>query len=653
MKSLKTPYLFDEFFASGMEESVSPFLTPSSRKYGKNLSLKSAGGAAFFLAAAFAFSFSHVQISYLLLSLVYFLVGTPALIAAAKDLRNLEINIDILMTSAAFVAVLIGSPLEGGLLLVLFELSHGMENTVSNRARGALHHLNDLAPKFAYVLASDGTLYEKAVREISIGEKILIKTGEVAPLDGKVIDGVSSINLVHLTGESLPQPASSGTAIPAGARNLEAALLIQVTRVSSDSTLSHIIQLITQAHEAKPRLQRLLDRFGTHYATAVISLTFIFALALPLLFTIAYFGHEGSIYRSLSFLIAASPCALIIATPTAYLSAISACARRGILLKGGITLDALASCKTIAFDKTGTLTTGELACSAIEPLGDSQISLNQALSIAYGLERQVVHPIATAICKLAAERQIQPSEIASFHSLPGLGLGGIVDTLPVFIGRPEKLENRLSPQQLASIEPLIHSSGSTILAILIAGTDLFLFRFTDSIRPQTLPLIQAMKTRNRLKPIMLTGDKRQNAEHVGHTLGIETIYSDLTPEEKLNQIATLTSFGGLAMVGDGVNDAPALARATVGISMGKIGSRAAIDASDVVLLNDDLHLLSWLFFKSHQTQRIVKQNLTLALSVICLVTLPALFGFIPLWLAVLMHEGGTVLVGLNSLRLFR
>ncbi len=651
---MSSPYLFDEFFASGMEESVSPFLTPDSRRFGKHLSLKSAGSAALLLAAAFGFSFDHPPISYLLLSIVYFLVGVPALIAALRDLKNLEINIDVLMTLAAFVAVLIGSGLEGALLLVLFELSHGMEDSVSKKARSALHNLNRLAPKFAYVLAPDGTLFEKSVREIGIGEHLLVKNGEVVPLDGQVIAGYSSVNLVHLTGESLPIPKSPGDPVPAGARNLESALTIEVNRISSDSTLSRIVQLIAQAQEAKPNLQRMLDRFGKRYATTIIALTFLFAIFLPFFLTgTGYFGHEGSVYRSLAFLIAASPCALIIAIPTAYLSAISSCARRGVLLKGGITLDALASCTTIAFDKTGTLTTGELLCSGIESLGETQISNDDALSIAYGLERQVVHPIASAVCALAISKQLLPAEIDSFKAIPGFGLEGFVKTKPVFIGLPERIASKLSAEKRLKLERWLQTGSESVLAALSIGDDVFLFRFTDPVRGGIAELIGKIKTIHGLTPIMLTGDHRRNAQRVGQILGIDAVYADLRPEDKLNKVAELSEKSGLAMVGDGINDAPALARATVGISMGKIGSATAVDASDVVLLNDDLHLLGWLFAKSRKTGRIVQQNLAIAFGVIFLATIPALLGLVPLWAAVLLHEGGTVLVGLNSLRLLK
>lgn len=653
---MKRPYLFDEFFSSGLEESISPFLTPASRKWGKNLSLKSAFASAFFLALSFSLSFTHQPLSYIFLCLVYCISGAPALIAAFDDLKNFEINIDILMTSAAFLAVLIGSGLEGALLLVLFELSHGMEESVTNKAKSALHNLNHLAPKFAHVIDENGTVYEKAVRDIDCKAHLLVKQGEIVPLDGIVLQGNSSVNLVHLTGESIPDYRKPGDTVPAGARNLDAALTIEVTRTSSDSTLTKIVKLITAAQEAKPKVERFLDQFGKTYASSIIALTFIFALSFPFILHISFLGAEGSIYRALAFLIAASPCALIIATPTAYLSAISACARRGILLKGGVTLDALASCKTIAFDKTGTLTTGQLQCNAIEPIGASSRSIDEALAIAASLERQVVHPIAAAICKLAVEKSLPLPQIHSFQSVPGYGLNATLsDSTPIAIGLPEHIGRNLAPEKAHDLANWTAQSATSgqVLAALAVGSDLFAFRFSDQIREETHNLLQTLKNTNRLSPIMLTGDHVQNAHFVGKFLGIDKIYANLRPEDKLNQVASLSEEHGLAMVGDGINDAPALARATVGISMGRIGSATAVDASDVVLLNDDLHLLSWLFTKAAKTKTIVRQNLALALSVILFATTPALLGLVPLWAAVLLHEGGTVLVGLNSLRLLR
>jgi Cd2+/Zn2+-exporting ATPase len=655
------PFLFDEFFASGKEESISPFLTPSSRSWGKNLPLKTALFSAFLLFLSFTTSFFLPALSHLLLLFVYFFAGTPALLGSIEDMKNLEVNIDVLMTLAALLSVVIGSGMEGALLLVLFELSAAMENMVSAKTKGTLLSLNRLSPRFACVVAADGTLYDKAVKEIPIGTQLLIKAGEIVPLDGIVVEGSSFVNLFHLTGESHPVPKKKRDQIQAGARNLDGSLTIEVERTSSDSTLTRIIQLITQAQEAKPQLQRFLDRFGKWYAMAIISLFAIFAITIPLLFSMPYFGPEGGIYRALAFLIAASPCALIIATPTAYLSAISSCARRGILLKGGIVLDALAGCKRIAFDKTGTLTTGKLACVAIEPISASQpfCSSDDALAIAYALERHAVHPIADAIIALAKEKQIKLKELLDFKAIHGFGLEGKVSlrdqAYPVYIGHAEFIARHIPPSlssKWESTQTAMQKEGHMSTLLLVEDT-LFLFHFVDSIRPESISLIQRLKQDMDLRPMMLTGDHADIARTVAEKVGIEEVYANLRPDDKLAKVAEYSHTDGLIMVGDGINDAPALARSTVGISMGKIGSATAIDASDIVFLNDDLSLLDWLVCKSRQTLTIVKQNIALSLCVIVFATTPALLGLVPLWLAVILHEGGTVLVGLNSLRLLK
>ncbi len=655
------PYIFDEFFASGKEESISPFLTPKSRIWGKNLPLKTALFSAVLLLFSFTTSFFLPPLSHLLLLFVYFFAGTPALLGSLEDLKNFQINIDVLMTLAALLSVLIGSGMEGALLLVLFELSAAMENMVSEKTRGTLLSLHRLSPRSACVIADDGVLYDQAVKEIPIGTRLLIKAGEIVPLDGLIVDGSSFVNLFHLTGESHPVPKKKGGEIQAGARNLDGTLTVAVTRTSSDSTLTRIIQLITQAQEAKPRLQKFLDRFGKWYAMTIIALFFLFALTLPLILSLPYLGKEGGIYRALAFLIAASPCALIIATPTAYLSAISSCARKGILLKGGVVLDALASCKKIAFDKTGTLTTGKLSCVSIETVFTTKpiCTTEEALSIAYALERNAVHPIADAIIFRAKEKHLQAKEIDEFRSLPGYGLEGNVELegrrVRASIGHTEFIGEKM-PKALSekweALQSEIRWEGHLNTLLLVEET-LFLFHFLDSVRPESISMIQRLKEQEGIEPIMLTGDHEEIARAVAEKVGIQHVYANLRPEDKLAKVAEFSEKEGLAMVGDGINDAPALARSTVGISMGKIGSATAIDASDIVFLNDDLSLLDWLVRKSRDTLSIVKQNITLALCVILFATTPALLGLVPLWIAVLLHEGGTVLVGLNSLRLLK
>lgn len=640
--------LFDEFFESDLEESISPFLFPGSRKWGINVPLKSSILSAFLLLFAFIFSFfpGQMALSNLFLLLTYFFAGIPALISSVEDIINLEINIDVLMTLAAFLSVLIGSGREGALLLVLFSFSGAMEGAVRSKAKGAISSLKKLSPQKAFVVQPDGSLSERSVKDISVGTSIHVKAGQVVPLDGDVIEGSSSVNLVHLTGENLPHLCKPGDRVPAGARNLEGALTLSVTHTSSDSTLARIIKLITQAQEAKPKLQRWLDKMSQAYAMSIISLALLFALTLPLVFQIPYLGKEGAIYRSLAFLIAASPCALIIAIPIAYLSAVSVCAKQGILLKGGIILDALARCKTVAMDKTGTITTGELTC-----LGMSHDE-EEALAVAYALERSAVHPIAHAITRYAQAKEVVPKAISDFTSVPGYGLQAIYQNHQVMIGNGEWILPKIAPEKRAEIEKEIGEiqARGELFSLFLFKEKPILFRFKDTLRPSIVETLRSLKEKFDMRLLMLTGDHEESARAIAQEAGLTEYYADLRPEDKLNFISKEAN---LAMVGDGINDAPALARATVGISMGKVGSTTAVDASDIVLLQDNIELLEWLINKAHQVVRIVKQNVVVAAGAIVFATMPALLGWIPLWLAVVLHEGGTVIVGLNALRLLK
>jgi Zn2+/Cd2+-exporting ATPase len=652
----------DEYFNYGYDETKSPFLHPSSRAWGANLTLKSALLAALLLICSFALSWSSqtLALSHLLLLSVYFLVGIPALIESLEDLISFEINIDVLMTLAAFSSVLIGSGMEGALLLVLFALSGAMEDAVTAKAKSAISNLHKLSPTKATLEEADGTTRDVSVKDVAVGTRILVKAGQTVPLDGVVVHGTSSVNLVHLTGENFPVTKTVGDEVAAGARNLEGALCITVNRTSNDSTLTRIIQLVTEAQEAKPALQQWFDKLSRGYAISIILLAAFFALIFPTLLSIPFFGTEGALYRALAFLIAASPCALIIATPIAYLSAISVCAKKGVMLKGGIALDALAACTMIAFDKTGTLTTGELTCKRVQQIRNGSLEtvegeeLAKVVSLAYALEKNAVHPIAKALTAYAEQLKASPAPLASFHSVPGYGLTGALHGIPIYIGRPEYIVQQLGQEngrQVLDFAEKIRASG-LLLAVMLYGKELYFFEFSDTPRGDVKHTISALK-KSGLELLMLTGDHKESAGRVAKELGIDRYFADLKPEDKLNYITQYSVERKLAMVGDGINDAPALARATVGICMGEVGSTTAIDASDIILLHDNINLLSWLVSKAKQTQSVVKENLTLAVLAILFASLPALAGFVPLWLAVVLHEGGTVLVGLNALRLLR
>lgn len=645
-----SPYALEEYFSSGFEESANPFITKDSRKWGKHVALAGSICALLFLILAYITKNISFPLSSFFLVFVYFLAGTPSLIRTLEDIFTWNINIQVLMTLAALLSVLIGGELEGGLLLVLFSLSEALEESVTQKTKGALNALHKLSPMSAYVISSDGLLYPKSVREIELGTKILVKAGEIIPLDGKVIDGSSYINLSHLTGESVPVSKRKGDEVAAGALNMDGSLSIEVTKTSAESTLSKIIRLITEASESKPKLEKFLARFSRQYATTIILLSLFFGLVLPIIFTnMPYLGNEGSIYRALAFLIAASPCALIIATPTAYLSAISVCARKGILLKGGVVLDALAKCKILAFDKTGTLTTGNLTCLKTEMIGDD-LSNEEAISMASGLERSAHHPIANAVIAYAKEKSIKPIEVSDSKVISGKGVEGYINGEKALIGSPEFILSELSHQDRRNhIKEKLSHSGH-VVTLLLFKESVFIFHFSDEIRPHLKNTIH--KLQQKLRVVMLTGDHAENAEFVAEAIGLKEVFSELSPEDKLQKIRELSKVKPLMMIGDGINDAPALTQANVGIAMGQVGSATAIEAADVVLLRDDLAHIEWLYKKSIQTLSIVKQNVIFALLIILCATTLSLLGIIPLWLAVILHEGSTVAVGCNSLRLF-
>lgn len=638
---------FEEFFDSGMEESVSPFITQSSKNWGKNLKLKSAGLAALFLSFSFLFSGTFAHLSLLF---AYFFAGVPALIAAIENVARFDINIDVLMTLSAFLSILIGSGREGALLLVLFAFSGALEGAVRKKAKSAVSAIKKLTPAKAFVVKKDGTLFEKAVRDIEVGTWIHIKAGEIVPLDGDIVEGSTSLNLIHLTGESAGQTRIVGDSVASGSRNLEGAITIEVMRRMSDSTLQRITDLIIASQEAKPKLERWFDRFSHLYSIVIMSAAVGLALLLPYFFSIPFLGVGASVYRAIAFLIAASPCALVIALPMAYWSAVSACASKGILLKGGAILDALATCKVLATDKTGTLTKGELEC-----LGFLEQEEMRFLSIAYALERNSTHPMANAIVDYAKKRGAPLVSISSFVMHPGYGVEAFFEGKPVFIGNAAFILSKVGQEHEVKIRENLQKieEEGELSAILAFDQKLCFFRFKDHLRQEIGETIRVLKEECGIKTIMLTGDSQKIAAKTAEASGIETYFSGLSPAEKLHHITEIAAKTPLVMIGDGVNDAPAIARAHVGIAMGKIGSRVAIDASDIVLLNDNFEHLVWLIKKAKKTVAIVRQNLLLAVTAIVLASTLALFGYVPLWAAVIAHEGGTVLVALNAVRLLR
>ncbi|XP_010927512.2 probable cadmium/zinc-transporting ATPase HMA1, chloroplastic isoform X1 [Elaeis guineensis] len=625
-----------------------------------------------------------------LIAIAFPLVGVSAALDAVLNLAAGTVNIHVLMALAAFASVFMGNSLEGALLLAMFNLAHIAEEYFTSRSMIDVKELKDNHPDFALLLEVNGDRlpqfsklnYTKIpVHDLKVGSYILVRAGEAVPVDGEVFQGSSTITTEHLTGETKPLERKVGDSIPGGARNLEGMMIVKATKSWKDSTLNRIVQLTEEGKLNKPKLQRWLDEFGEHYSKVVVALSLVVALSGPFLFKWPFIGNSvsrGSIYRALGLMVAASPCALAVA-PLAYATAISACAKKGILLKGGHVLDALAACQSIAFDKTGTLTTGKLMCKAIEPihghLGGRRYEVpsccipnceSEALAVAAAMEKGTTHPIGRAVVDHSRGKDLPDISVESFESVPGRGLFATLTGIKSLTGDKELLKASLgsveyiaslckSSDESAKIKEAVRTSAygnDFVQAALSVDKKVTLFHFEDEPRPGVAEVISTLKDRAKLRIMMLTGDHESSARRVANTVGINEVHCCLKPEDKLNQVksASRDRGGGLIMVGDGINDAPALAAATVGIVLAQRASATAIAVADVLLLQDNISGVPFVIAKARQTTSLVKQSVALALTCIFFASLPSVLGFLPLWLTVLLHEGGTLLVCLNSIR---
>lgn len=606
------------------------------------------------------------------------------------DIAAGKVNIHVLMALAAFASVFMGNSLEGGLLLAMFNLAHIAEEYFTSQSMVDVKELKESNPDFALVLNVDGgqpprfssMTYKKVpVHDLEVDSYILVKAGEAVPVDGEVFQGRSTVTIEHLTGEAKPLERKVGEKIPGGARNLDGMMIVKATKTWKDSTLNRIVQLTEEAQLNKPKLQRWLDEFGERYSQVVVALSLAVALIGPFVFKWPFIGtpvSRGSVYRALGLMVAASPCALAVA-PLAYAIAISACASKGILLKGGHVLDALASCHTIAFDKTGTLTTGELRCKAIEPIHGHQVQADksevasccvpncekEALAVAAAMEKGTTHPIGRAVVDHSVGKDLPYVSVESFESLPGRGLFATLSCIKSGSGGKPLKASLGSVEYIASlckseaesriIKEAVYTSAygkDFVHAALSVNRKVTLFHFEDKPRPGVSDVVAALRDQARLRLMMLTGDHESSAWRVAKAVGINEVYCSLKPEDKLNQVKNISrdTGGGLIMVGDGINDAPALAAATVGIVLAQRASATAIAVADVLLLQDNISGVPFCVAKARQTIMLVKQSVALALSCIIFASLPSVMGFLPLWLTVLLHEGGTLVVCLNSIR---
>jgi Cd2+/Zn2+-exporting ATPase len=565
---------------------------------------------------------------------------------ALRDLRHGTINVDLLMVLAALGAASIGYWQEGGVLLFLFSLSNALQAYALDRTRRAITALMDLRPDTAVVLDGD-TERRLPVEEVAVGQLLLVRPGDRLPLDGVVVSGVTSVDQAPITGESVPVTKVVGDQVFAGTINQEGAITVRVAKLAGESTLARIIGLVVEAQENKAPTERSVERFEQRYAAAVILLT-LAAIVVPALLGQPW---DTSFYRAMTLMVVASPCAVAMSVPSATLSAIANAARHGILFKGGAYLESMAGLKVVALDKTGTLTTGRLRVTDVIPLNGRPAA--ETLRLAASLERHSEHPIATALLTAARQQGLDLSEPADVQAVPGRGLHGHVDGRRLLVGNPAFVGESgltLTAMQERAIERL-QGDGKTVM-VVATDQPLGAVAVADTPRATAPAVIDRLHHLGIERVVMLTGDHAVVAAALGRQIGVDDVRADLLPEQKQAVIAALVrETNRVAMVGDGVNDAPALATATVGVAMGAAGTDVAMETADVVLMSDDLTRLPYVIDLSRRTRRTIIQNLSFALAVIVILVTATLAGLMTLPVGVLGHEGSTVLVILNSLRL--
>ncbi len=644
------PILLDAPVIDAGRGRASVFLTPASAAIERSLPMIVAGSSGVLLLGAFIASQSGAPspLRDLLILLAFAIAAIPAVASVWDSFQHLRIDIDVLMLLGAVLAAIIGSPMEGGLLLFLFALSGALEEYSLDRTQAAIVSLHNLIPTQAIVLGRSGA-HRMSLKRVAVGQRVLVRPGDRVPLDGIVVEGNSSINESAITGESLPRDKGVGDTVFAGTANIQGRLVVEVTKAASDTTLARILKLVTEARHKRADVQRLIDRIGPTYSVLVVTASVTTGL---LLHFVGGVGGKQSVYRAIALLIVCSPCALVIATPVAYLSAIAAAARRGILIKGGVFLETLARAKAIVFDKTGTLTTGQICLARL--ITHDGISDDEALRYAGALEASSSHPLAGAVMAGLADRQLEPYSVQDLTSIPGRGLSASSNGRRVWIGRPDLATEHVQADHRASFEDslkTVYRSGKAAAALVIDGLPNILV-FEDSVRSTASETLSRLRANGVQRIDMLTGDHELVASTIATQLGVDGFRANLLPEDKLTAARELRDQHGIVvMVGDGVNDAPALASADVGIAIGSIGADVALEAADIVLMNNSLDGVAWVHAHAKRTAQVVRQNLTLAIGVIVVLSGFAVAGHVPLPLAVIGHEGSTVLVALNAMRL--
>ncbi|HGC9390962.1 TPA: heavy metal translocating P-type ATPase [Streptococcus agalactiae] len=568
-----------------------------------------------------------------------------------SDLIKLDFSMESLMTIAIIGAAFIGEWAEGSIVVILFAISEALERFSMDKARQSIRSLMDIAPKEA-LIRRNNVEQLVSVDKIDIDDIMIIKPGQKIAMDGLVINGHSSVNQAAITGESVPVEKQLDDEVFAGTLNEEGVLEVKVTKKVTDTTIAKIIHLVEEAQGERAPAQAFVDKFAKYYTPFIIIMALLIVVVPPL-----FFGGDWNkwLYQGLSILVVGCPCSLVISTPVSIVSAIGNAAKNGVLVKGGVYLEEIGHLRAIAFDKTGTLTKGKpVVTDFIATSSETDINY---LSIISSLESLSQHPLASAILNEADKTNVdyKSIQIEDFQSITGKGLTGIHQNIRYYIGSPKLFSASVIEETAVKVQyRQFQEQGKTAMYF---GTDeqiLGVIAVADEVRDSSAAVISELHKLSIEHTIMLTGDNTKTAESIGKQLGVTEIKGDLMPQEKLDSIKALrTTYNKVAMVGDGINDAPALAASTVGISMGGAGTDTALETADVALMGDDLQKLPFIVRLSRQTLKVIKQNITFSLGIKLLALLLVIPGWLTLWIAIVADMGATLLVTLNGLRLMK
>ncbi|HEY7908070.1 MAG TPA: heavy metal translocating P-type ATPase, partial [Thermomicrobiales bacterium] len=558
------------------------------------------------------------------------------------------LDVNLLMVLAALGAAAVNQWREGAILMFLFSLSGALEHYAMGRSRHAIRALLKLSPEQALVRRDD---VERIVpvEELVVGDVVIVRPGERLPADGTVLAGISSVDQAPITGESVPVPKSPGSPVFAATINGDGALEIGVAKLAGESTLARVIRMVEEAQAERTPTQRMTEWIGTRYTIGVLFVVGLFIAVPPLMFGAAF---APAFYRAMTLMTVASPCALVISTPAAILSAIAAAAKRGVLFKGGGALEELGRVNCVAFDKTGTLTRGTPEITDLVPAPG--VITDVLVAVAGAVERHSEHPLARAVVASATEHELLLPRASGFRAIVGNGVEAVIAGERARVGTVALLADTdvIVPEAALLRAEALRAAGKTVVFVARGAMYLGCIALADTIRPSARGVIAALKRLGVRQTVMLSGDNARVAEAIGAELGLDSVRAELLPEDKLTAIHELQErYGAVAMVGDGVNDAPALAAATVGIAMGGAGTDVALETADVALMADDLATLADGVDLSRRARRVVRQNVTIALGVIVVLAPIAALGFIRLPIGVVAHEGSTLVVVANGLRL--